>query len=704
MQAFDNLRNFATKILSDRPILARTTRTFEGIEGFNFTARNRYDILTTSGWLFACVDLIASAMADAEWTLTRMQSNGDQTLVAAHPVRDVWQQPNPTMTRYEFVQTSVNHFEIAGEIFWLVIRGVPGGPPLELWPIRPDRMTVVPAPTGEIQGYIYRIGNERIPLEPEDVIFTKRPNPNSAYRGMGVIESILVDLSADDQASRWSRNFYVNGALPGGIIKLEESLSERDWELFVDRWRQQHQGVQNAHKIAVIERAEFQSMRFNQSDMQFLDGRKLSRDIILEAFRIPKSMIGIIENVVANAETGERIFAQNVVKPRLEMVKQSANMRLVPLVAGSANLALDYKDPAPANKELDTKTAISGYRGQILTLNEARDLLGVAALPDGDNILELAPTGGRDATQLTELSVSQPQKALLTVTRALPGQDDVNDASDDMRDAWEKRLTQEVNALIAHLEAREGSTTLAGWAMTKFSPGDVESYDWDWIEKHAADVEDELVAVFFDAISSEFADIEPSEAQRLSGEYARNRGAELLKLEGDLSVTARTRQKVRDLTADAIERGDSLGQLAKQLREDPIFSPERARLIARTETATALGQGERRASLLQGRNEKRWVTQGDDHVDAGQIIQQCVDNEAAGWIPINEAFPSGHMTIPTHPNCRCRVRSRTRTDEDRSIVRVHEVRCPNCSKLLGMDKIKGESEWCPRCKKEQVVS
>jgi len=37
----------------------------------------------------------------------------------------------------------------------------------------------------------------------------------------------------------------------------------------------------------------------------------------------------------------------------------------------------------------------------------------------------------------------------------------------------------------------------------------------------------------------------------------------------------------------------------------------------------------------------------------GDECDICAENESAGWIPIDEAFPSGDQTPPNHPNCRC---------------------------------------------------
>ena len=121
------------------------------------------------------------------------------------------------------------------------------------------------------------------------------------------------------------------------------------------------------------------------------------------------------------------------------------------------------------------------------------------------------------------------------------------------------------------------------------------------------------------------------------------------RLEGDINIAQATRARVNSLVAGTLERGDSLGQLQKALREDVCFSRSRARTVARTETATALGEGGMEAAKAQDMDEKHWVTQGDSHVD----IEHCLNNEKQGWIKIGNPFQSGHDKIPAHPNCRC---------------------------------------------------
>ena len=86
---------------------------------------------------------------------------------------------------------------------------------------------------------------------------------------------------------------------------------------------------------------------------------------------------------------------------------------------------------------------------------------------------------------------------------------------------------------------------------------------------------------------------------------------------------------------------------------------DRAELIA----TTVAGDAYEAATAAAGRQladaglvmEKSWLTVGDDRVDV-----ECEDNEAQGWIPMDDGFRSGHTRPPAHPACRCTALYRRR--------------------------------------------
>ena len=185
----------------------------------------------------------------------------------------------------------------------------------------------------------------------------------------------------------------------------------------------------------------------------------------------------------------------------------------------------------------------------------------------------------------------------------------------------------------------------------------------------------------------------PDQVARLSSAYADQRAGELLRLDGSVSLVRQTRETVQQLVVTNIETGESLNKLRKSIVEDLQFSRARADMIARTETATAFGQGQMTAAKSQNKNEKRWVTQSDEAVDL-----DCVINAADGWIGMEQPFSSGQDTVPAHPSCRCTVVYRTKKLHMGISALVEKVVCPTCEKRLPINNVpRGTEAYCKRC-------
>ena len=244
--------------------------------------------------------------------------------------------------------------------------------------------------------------------------------------------------------------------------------------------------------------------------------------------------------------------------------------------------------------------------------------------------------------------------------------------------------------------------------ITKFDIADIDGYDWNWSEKYLNEFADELSKAYTAAFVAQFPDASIGIVQREAAEYARTRG--------EIEITAiaeETKNQVRGVVQGGLQRRIPVGRIIRLVGTNYIFSALRAERIARTEAVTALGQGAKGAAKAQGRDEKRWVTQGDDLVS-----DDCLSNETGEWIPIADPFPSGVDTIPQHQNCRCNVRYRTKElgadveipffgirPEDRaySPAILRDFRCGGCKRLLGRDVHPGTRIHCRHCKEERVA-
>ena len=99
-----------------------------------------------SGTVFSIVSLLQSATAFPKWHLYKKQPQdgrrryatsdvGDdqRTEIVSHAALTLWNKPNAFMSGFEFREGSNQHFELAGETFWVLDRASATALPLSMW-------------------------------------------------------------------------------------------------------------------------------------------------------------------------------------------------------------------------------------------------------------------------------------------------------------------------------------------------------------------------------------------------------------------------------------------------------------------------------------------------------------------------------------------------------------------------------------------
>lgn len=374
------------------------------------------------GTLYGIVSRLSESCGMIEWHLYKKATDGrrvyreveTRTEVTRHAFLDLMENPNPLMDFCEFVETSVQHYDTAGEFVWVVNHGsIRAAGPLQVWPVRPDRMRVVTSDTEALTGYVY-VGpdGDRVPLLKEQVIHVRRPNPLDPYRGLGPVQAVSIKLDSNRLAAEYNRNFFLNSAEPGGIIEIEDRLDDDEFRELVHRWREQHQGVANAHRVAVLEQGKWVDRKYTMRDMMFPELAEMSREDIREAFGYPKGMTGATEDVnKAVADANERMFGRYLLRPRLKKVQSGFHALLKLFGETGKAMEFDYEDPVPEDREADSADRI--------TKAQALKLFTEAGM-DWDDALELVglPQAKQDEMKLKmaqeahELAMNPPEPAV----------------------------------------------------------------------------------------------------------------------------------------------------------------------------------------------------------------------------------------------------------------------------------------------------
>ncbi len=117
------------------------------------------------------------------------------------------------------------------------------------------------------------------------------------------------------------------------------------------------------------------------------------------------------------------------------------------------------------------------------------------------------------------------------------------------------------------------------------------------------------------------------------------------------TITGADRNHIARAVRDGIRDGKSIKQVAQDILatvKDDQMTAARAKVIATTETNTALSRGAMMAAADQNAIAKAWIVISDN-----RLCDICEANGRDGIVDMDDHFTSGDTLTPAHPNCRC---------------------------------------------------
>ncbi|EQD55184.1 family phage portal protein, partial [mine drainage metagenome] len=153
------------------------------------------------------------------------------------------------------------------------------GPPIELHPLRPDRIKVIPGTTGVPQAYDYTVNGKsrHIYVDPlngkSEILHMKMFHPLNDWYGMSPIEAAACSIDQHNAVAGHNLALLQNGGRPSGALKLN-TKSDRGYMTDEQRHnlRQDvinaYEGAKNAGRVLVLEGDfEWQEMGLSLKDL-----------------------------------------------------------------------------------------------------------------------------------------------------------------------------------------------------------------------------------------------------------------------------------------------------------------------------------------------------------------------------------------------------------------------------------------------------
>jgi HK97 family phage portal protein len=121
---------------------------------------------------------------------------------------------------------------------------------------------------------------------------------------------------------------FRQGATPKGVLSIDEPLEPEDAVTIRDQWQATYGGIENAGRIAVLDRgARFQQISQNNDQAQLVEQREFGATEIASILNIPPAMIGAkgASLTYQNAQQNDLHFLKFTLRPWLQYIEDALN-------------------------------------------------------------------------------------------------------------------------------------------------------------------------------------------------------------------------------------------------------------------------------------------------------------------------------------------------------------------------------------------
>ena len=333
---------------------------------------------------YQSINRIADAIASVKLGVYR-----GETELVDHPLITLLRRPNPFQSYGDYVRAKVSFLMLAGNGY--EERFMVGSEVKELYQLRPDRMSIMPATNGIPAAYIYKVGQNttRWEVDPRtltcNVRHLKLFNPLNDWYGMSPIEAGAYAIDQNNESMAWMQALLQNSARPSGALTVKDggTLSDENFNRLKAQIEEQYSGSTNAGRPMLLEGGlDWQQMGLTPTDMGIIESKFASaRDVAL-AFGVPPQLLGIPgDNTYANYAEARLAFWEDTALPLMEMIVTDWNAWLGSIYGVTIRPDIDAI-PAIAEKRLSMWQMADASND--LTINERRALKGYGPIDGGD--------------------------------------------------------------------------------------------------------------------------------------------------------------------------------------------------------------------------------------------------------------------------------------------------------------------------------
>ncbi|QRF55749.1 phage portal protein [Variovorax paradoxus] len=280
--------------------------------------------------VWACIDVIASALASSDWNVyAGLRGADDKKVIPEDRLQYVLNTRfNPEMTAQAGKRAmgiaaagygngiAEIEWDMAGRLAWL-------------WPIAPDRVELVRNRFGSL---VYRVTQTSqggfVDLDPEDV-FHIRGASLTGLAGDDMVSKAVKTIARSVAVDQFASSYFANGTQLGGVLEYPNKLDDPTFERLKQQINDKHQGARNAFRTLFLEAGgKFTQFNADADKSQLVDVKNQLIEEVCRWFRVPPHKIAFLLRATNNNIEHQGLeFSRDTLRPWVQEIQQESDYK-----------------------------------------------------------------------------------------------------------------------------------------------------------------------------------------------------------------------------------------------------------------------------------------------------------------------------------------------------------------------------------------
>ena len=332
--------------------------------------------------VWACVQYLTRTVAQLPWHVMTKDANGNAVVSSGHQVdRLLNTRPCPDMSAFSWRQSMLMNILLRGNAYAEIERDN-RNMPYALWPIHPDRVTVLRAEDGALQYEVTGRAGSTI-LNAEDMFHVRGLGDGPV--GYSVISYAAQSIGWAKATEVFGSTFFGQGMNPSGVVTTKKALSVPALEELKASFKRLYSGPKGDRTVILDADMDFKPLTLEANKSQFIETRQHQVEEICRWFGVPPhKVMHLLRSTFRNIEHQSIEVVVDSITPWIRVFEQEADYKLF----GANRQGLYTKVSVQALMRGDNDSRMKFYKGLLdlgVPLNRIlalEDMNGIG--PDGD--------------------------------------------------------------------------------------------------------------------------------------------------------------------------------------------------------------------------------------------------------------------------------------------------------------------------------